>query len=293
MTWSPRATRSAPGCAADVDRLRPGHPSPILPYVCGSEAHALEAAAALLDQGLLVTAIRPPTVPVGTSRLFGSRSPPRTPTSRSTVSPTRWRRCSPARDPAARRARVRRGYRDGCREDLVDRGSRGELRARGVQVSARQAGAVRLGAADRRRRPRGALTGEDPETGCRPHRRYELGVGATHGRGRARRPAVLGGRPGCRGRRGRTVAVGFVEGAGGPARCSRRTATTSTSRECWRPIWWCWSPTPASAPSTRYGSPRRRSSTRRSSSRGELVRKRRAPRTELCGSSPTTTDSTW
>jgi 7-keto-8-aminopelargonate synthetase-like enzyme len=37
--------------------------------LCGSEERALEAAAALLDQGLLVTAIRPPTVPPGTSRL--------------------------------------------------------------------------------------------------------------------------------------------------------------------------------------------------------------------------------
>jgi 8-amino-7-oxononanoate synthase len=70
-----RVTRSREGDAlrarlrAHVDRLRPGHPSPILPYLCGSEAHALDAAAALLDQGLLVTAIRPPTVPVGTSRL--------------------------------------------------------------------------------------------------------------------------------------------------------------------------------------------------------------------------------
>jgi 8-amino-7-oxononanoate synthase len=53
----------------NVDRLRPGHPSPVLPYVCGSEQRALDAAAALLDQGLLVTAIRPPTVPPGTSRL--------------------------------------------------------------------------------------------------------------------------------------------------------------------------------------------------------------------------------
>jgi 8-amino-7-oxononanoate synthase len=52
-----------------VDRLRPGHPSPILPYVCGSEAAALDAAATLLDEGLLVTAIRPPTVAPGTSRL--------------------------------------------------------------------------------------------------------------------------------------------------------------------------------------------------------------------------------
>jgi 8-amino-7-oxononanoate synthase len=54
---------------ANVDRLRPGHPSPILPYACGSESRALAAAARLLDQGILVSAIRPPTVPPGTSRL--------------------------------------------------------------------------------------------------------------------------------------------------------------------------------------------------------------------------------
>jgi 7-keto-8-aminopelargonate synthetase-like enzyme len=54
---------------ANVDRLRPGHPSPILPFVCGDEARALEASAALLDRGLLVPAIRPPTVAPGTSRL--------------------------------------------------------------------------------------------------------------------------------------------------------------------------------------------------------------------------------
>jgi 8-amino-7-oxononanoate synthase len=70
-----RVVRSAEGdtlrarLRRHVDRLRPGHPSPILPYVCGSETHALDAAAALLDAGLLVTAIRPPTVPRGTSRL--------------------------------------------------------------------------------------------------------------------------------------------------------------------------------------------------------------------------------
>ncbi len=54
---------------AHVECLRPGHPSPILPYVCGSESRALDAARALLDRGVLVTAIRPPTVPTGTSRL--------------------------------------------------------------------------------------------------------------------------------------------------------------------------------------------------------------------------------
>jgi 8-amino-7-oxononanoate synthase len=52
-----------------VDRVRADHPSPIIPIVLGDEQRALDAAAALLDIGLLVPAIRPPTVPEGTSRL--------------------------------------------------------------------------------------------------------------------------------------------------------------------------------------------------------------------------------
>lgn len=52
-----------------VDRLAPGHPSPIVPVVLGAEDAAVAAADALLAQGLLVPAIRPPTVPAGTSRL--------------------------------------------------------------------------------------------------------------------------------------------------------------------------------------------------------------------------------
>ncbi|GAO03926.1 8-amino-7-oxononanoate synthase [Anaeromyxobacter sp. PSR-1] len=43
--------------------------SPIFPVVLGSEARALAAAAALRERGWFVRAIRPPTVPRGTSRL--------------------------------------------------------------------------------------------------------------------------------------------------------------------------------------------------------------------------------
>ncbi|MCJ7436210.1 MAG: 8-amino-7-oxononanoate synthase [Acidimicrobiia bacterium] len=67
--------RSAEGDAlrarlrSHVERLRPGHPSPIVPVVFGDEQATLDASAALLEQGMLVPAIRPPTVPDGTSRL--------------------------------------------------------------------------------------------------------------------------------------------------------------------------------------------------------------------------------
>lgn len=53
----------------NIDRLRPGHPSPIVPIMLGDEQSALDTAAKLLERGIHVPAIRPPTVPVGTSRL--------------------------------------------------------------------------------------------------------------------------------------------------------------------------------------------------------------------------------
>jgi 8-amino-7-oxononanoate synthase len=47
----------------------PDHRSPIIPVVIGEEADTVAASSALQTQGLWVPAIRPPTVPVGTSRL--------------------------------------------------------------------------------------------------------------------------------------------------------------------------------------------------------------------------------
>jgi hypothetical protein len=70
-----RVVRSADGAGLvarlrhHVDRVAPGHPTPILPVVLGDELAALEGAARLLERGLLVPAIRPPTVPAGTCRL--------------------------------------------------------------------------------------------------------------------------------------------------------------------------------------------------------------------------------
>lgn len=43
--------------------------SPIVPLIIGDEARALTASATLEEAGFLVTAIRPPTVPMGTARL--------------------------------------------------------------------------------------------------------------------------------------------------------------------------------------------------------------------------------
>jgi 8-amino-7-oxononanoate synthase len=43
--------------------------SPIIPVILGDPARAVAAAQSLRDAGLLVVAVRPPTVPPGTSRL--------------------------------------------------------------------------------------------------------------------------------------------------------------------------------------------------------------------------------
>ena len=53
----------------NIDHLRPGHPSPIIPVMVGDDTEAMQVTDSLLDRGLLVPAVRPPTVPPGTARL--------------------------------------------------------------------------------------------------------------------------------------------------------------------------------------------------------------------------------
>jgi 8-amino-7-oxononanoate synthase len=55
--------------AGYVEQVAPGHPSPIVPIVLGANDAALAASAHLLERGVWVPAIRPPTVPMGTARL--------------------------------------------------------------------------------------------------------------------------------------------------------------------------------------------------------------------------------
>ena len=53
----------------NIDYLKPGHASPIIPLILGDEQRAVDASSYLASEGIIVPAIRPPTVPSGTSRL--------------------------------------------------------------------------------------------------------------------------------------------------------------------------------------------------------------------------------
>jgi 7-keto-8-aminopelargonate synthetase-like enzyme len=66
---SPEGDRLRDRLRRHVDRLAASHPSPIVATILGEEERALAASTALLEQGLWVPAIRPPTVAPGTSRL--------------------------------------------------------------------------------------------------------------------------------------------------------------------------------------------------------------------------------
>lgn len=52
-----------------VEQIKPGHKSPIIPIILGSEENTIKATATLLEQGFYVPAIFPPVVAPGTSRL--------------------------------------------------------------------------------------------------------------------------------------------------------------------------------------------------------------------------------
>lgn len=71
---SPEGDHLRDALRANIERLRPGHPSPILPHVLGDNRAALDAADFLERRGFLVPAIRYPTVPRGTARLRVSLS---------------------------------------------------------------------------------------------------------------------------------------------------------------------------------------------------------------------------
>ncbi len=63
----------------NVNLVRPGHPSPIIPIVIGDEDKAMDVSAQLLERGYVVPAIRPPSVPPGGSRLRVTLSAAHTP----------------------------------------------------------------------------------------------------------------------------------------------------------------------------------------------------------------------
>lgn len=66
------ALRERLRCAIGI--LRPGHDSPIVPFILGAERDALAAANRLVARGMYVPAIRPPSVAEGTARLRVSLS---------------------------------------------------------------------------------------------------------------------------------------------------------------------------------------------------------------------------
>ncbi|HXQ76212.1 MAG TPA: 8-amino-7-oxononanoate synthase [Acidimicrobiales bacterium] len=64
---------------AHVESVAPGHPSPIIPVILGSDERAVAASEILRHHGVWVPAIRPPTVPPGTARLRVTVSAAHTP----------------------------------------------------------------------------------------------------------------------------------------------------------------------------------------------------------------------
>jgi 8-amino-7-oxononanoate synthase len=66
---SPEGASLRDRLAGHVESVAPGHRSPIIPIVLGSDERAVTASQVLRDRGVWVPAIRPPTVAPGTARL--------------------------------------------------------------------------------------------------------------------------------------------------------------------------------------------------------------------------------
>lgn len=249
---SPEGERLRARLRDNVERLRPGHPSPIVPVVVGSEDDAVAVSAALADQGLMVPAIRPPTVPPGTSRLRISLRATHTPdqvdrlaaaldalgldalgldrprpSARPSARPGPGRR-RPGPRPSARPHRliVVLGTGTGVGKTWVAAALARALRADGTVVAARKpaqsfasdpagAGDAATGGSTDAALL-GAATGESAATVCPPHRWYPVAMAPPLA------AAALGGAPftlaDLLGELAwpAGVGVGLVEGAGGP-----------------------------------------------------------------------------
>lgn len=197
---------------ANVDRLRPGHASPIVPVVVGDEEAAVAAAAALLERGYLVPAIRPPTVPAGTSRLRVSLSALHTPAQ---VDGLAAALAEVLRRP--RRLVVVLGTGTEVGKTWVAAALAAALRSPGCRVAARKpAQSFEPGSGPTDADVLAAATGEAPAAVCPPHRWYEVAMAPPMAAAALGRPAfTVAGLVGEL-RWPQAVDVGLVEGAGGP-----------------------------------------------------------------------------
>ncbi len=69
LLFTPEGERLRARLATHIERVAPGHPSPIIPIVLGPTDRARAASAALREHGVWVPAVVPPVVAPGTARL--------------------------------------------------------------------------------------------------------------------------------------------------------------------------------------------------------------------------------
>ncbi len=254
-----------------IDRVAHGigatrHLSPILPVVIGAEADAVAASASLLERGLWVPAIRPPTVAPGTSRLRITLSATHTDeqVDRLVDCARRPRAPMTAGGSAVRPDRVALVCGTGTEVGKTWVAARllVELRGRGLSVAARKPaqsfdvghyGEGIGGTTDAE--ALGAASGEHPGDVCHSFRSYH----------RAMAPPIAAQALGMppftvadlvdelawpRRRGSRSV---WSRRPAGYVRPRPRTVTCAIWWPPSPPTWWCWWPTPAWAPSTASG----------------------------------------